>query len=813
MGLASALSTALTGMTAAEVQIDVSGNNLANSQTVGFKASKTMFANQFLQTLSIGSQVTADSGGTNPRQTGLGVRVAEVTPDFSQGTVEISKSPSDLALQGDGFFIVEGGSGERLYTRNGIFKTNADNELVNVNGNRLLGYGVDTTFNIDRTELQSLTIPVGSASVTKATETATLQGVLTPTGDVADTAEVIQSTVLGDDSTARPDVATSDITAAPVPDVATAGTTAAGAAGGTLVGGATYRYKLVFVDDAGQESPASEEIAVTLGATEGQINLASLPPDTTGQYVGMNVYRTAANGTDYLLLDSATIGGSYTDNGSVPLSTTSLNDETLNGNYSYLVTFYRPGFEESRPSVVLGPQNVVNGRILLEDLPSIPAGINPPYNQLRIYRNLSTDPSRFYLVDTVTPGSDYTDSKSDTELSTGVGAAQIDFEGPRAGPNTLLVNLIRRDGLNYEKLFDLGTGTSGVVSFSGKKGGRTMAAKEFTVTSTTTLQELTNFIDQAMGIRSGTDDPQNPIPNSLNLLDPTASSLSAGGIIRDGALRFVSNNGVDNALSIGLASFQFSVGGNVSNPNLGFGAIQKAKGQSAVADFIAYDSLGIPINVRVTTVLEQRSGSNFSYRWYADAGQNDPLNGVEIGVGTGVVTFDGNGNLISTSNTTVSIDRRHVPSSSPMQFELDFSSVSGLARDNSTLAVARQDGSPPGTLTSFAIGEDGVIRGQFSNGVSRDLGQIRIARFTNNVGLEQRGQNLFAQGSNSGLPVEEDPGQNGAGSIIAGALELSNTDIGKNLIDLVLASTQYRGSSRVITATQQLLDELLNLRR
>jgi flagellar hook protein FlgE len=97
--------------------------------------------------------------------------------------------------------------------------------------------------------------------------------------------------------------------------------------------------------------------------------------------------------------------------------------------------------------------------------------------------------------------------------------------------------------------------------------------------------------------------------------------------------------------------------------------------------------------------------------------------------------------------------------------------------------------------------------------VTRDLGQIRLARFTNNNGLQQSGQNLFAQGVNSGLAIEEDPGQNGAGSIIAGALELSNTDIGKNLIDLVLASTQYRGNARVITTSQQLLDELLNLRR
>ena len=118
MGLASALSTALTGMSGAEKQIDVLGNNLANSQTVGFKSSEVVFANQFLQTLSLGSSPTTGNGGTNPRQTGLGVQVAAINPNFTQGTIEISSSPSDLAIQGDGFFQVAGGQGEKLYTRN-----------------------------------------------------------------------------------------------------------------------------------------------------------------------------------------------------------------------------------------------------------------------------------------------------------------------------------------------------------------------------------------------------------------------------------------------------------------------------------------------------------------------------------------------------------------------------------------------------------------------------------------------------------------------------------------------------------------------
>ena len=97
--------------------------------------------------------------------------------------------------------------------------------------------------------------------------------------------------------------------------------------------------------------------------------------------------------------------------------------------------------------------------------------------------------------------------------------------------------------------------------------------------------------------------------------------------------------------------------------------------------------------------------------------------------------------------------------------------------------------------------------------MTRDLGQVRLARFANPQGLVQHGENMFTQGLNSGLPIEGNPDSNGIGSILGGAVELSNTDIGKNLIDLVLATTQYRSNARVITAAQQMLDELLNLRR
>jgi flagellar hook protein FlgE len=816
MGLASALSTALTGLNAAETQLDVVGNNLANSQTVGFKASEAIFATQFLQTQGLGSAPTAQAGGTNPRQVGLGVQVADIAPDFTQGTIEVSSNPSDLAIQGDGFFMVEGSQGEKLFTRNGIFTTNSENELVTVSGQRLLGFGIDENFTIQPTELVPLDIPLGSAAVAQATQSVFLEGTLTPTGDIADTAEVIDSSVLGDGIVDRPETAASVLQVAGLPQVNTTTATPTDATAGTHSEGDTFQYRFTFVDSNGTESSASDPVAVTIpvgnGLADNTITLNNLPDGGT-EYTQVNVYRTAAGGTDFFLLDTAASGGSYVDDNSVALSATELDETSINGNYTYLVTWARAGVEESRPSLALGPQNVVNGRVHLSDLPAPPAAGVPPYNEIRIYRNLASDSGSFYLVDSIDPAvtTEYTDSRTDAEISDLTIPANkiVDLDGPKIAPNTLLTNVVRRDGLDYENLF-----VEGELSFAGRKGGRALAEKNFTVTDTSTVQDLLDFMTDSLGIQTSVDDNLGNMPNSVNNIPGDTSTLTPGVVIDGGRIRFVSNNGVDNALSIGLSAFQLTdVDGNVTTPSLSFGSVQEAVGQSAVTDFVAYDSLGIPIDLRVTAVLEGRSGVNTTYRWFADSSDNDPTTGSEISVGTGLITFDGEGNFIAASNSTVSVDRRNVPSASPLEFELDFSNMSGLAASESSLAASRQDGSSAGKLTSYLIGEDGVIRGVFSNGVTRDLGQVQLARFANPSGLEQRGQNLYAQGVNSGLPVQGGPGADGIGSVVAGAVELSNTDIGENLIDLVLATTQYRGNSRVISTAQQLLDELLNLRR
>jgi flagellar hook protein FlgE len=480
-----------------------------------------------------------------------------------------------------------------------------------------------------------------------------------------------------------------------------------------------------------------------------------------------------------------------------------------------MITYFKAGEPESRPSPLLGPQNVVNGRVILNGIPTPPvpptSGGFPAYDQVRIYRNLANDPNTFYLVDTVAPGASYTDGKTDAAISnlSTVGNKKVNLDGPPIDSNTLLVNIVSRDGFDYGSPFKVGE-----LTFNARKGGRLLQEQSFSITAQSTVQDLVGFMKESMGVVSDSGDSSNPVVASKNTIAGEGGTLLPNGYLNSGSIRFVSNTGVDNALGIDLTSFRIKdPNGVISTPNLNFGTIQEATGQSAVTDFIAYDSLGLPIRMRLTATLEQRNDQQTVYRWYADSADNSARDSSEIAVGTGLIYFDGNGNFISSTNSTVAVDRYGLPSTKPLQFNLDFENLSGLAADKASIAASRQDGSPPGVLTSYVIGEDGTVRGVFSNGISRDLGQIRLARFSNPGGLEQRGQNLFAQGINTGLPIEGRPSESGLGTISAGALELSNTDVGGDLVTLVLASTQYRSNARVITATQQLFDELLNLRR
>ncbi len=186
MGINSALSTGLSGLAANQTQLNVVGNNIANVNTVGYKDQSVNFQTLFSQSFSYGTAPQSPDGGTNPFQIGNGTTQASISRNFSDGSQQVTGVPTDLAIQGDGFFILQ--DSQQVFTRDGAFQLNSQNQLVNGNGLFVQGYGVDANNNIIPGVLGNITIPVGSLTVAKATSNSTFGGNLNSGGVVATTA-------------------------------------------------------------------------------------------------------------------------------------------------------------------------------------------------------------------------------------------------------------------------------------------------------------------------------------------------------------------------------------------------------------------------------------------------------------------------------------------------------------------------------------------------------------------------------------------------------------------------------------------------
>ncbi|MEX0655200.1 MAG: flagellar hook-basal body complex protein [Phycisphaeraceae bacterium] len=200
MGLTTALYTGRTGLNANSMMLSVTGNNIANANTTAFKASRAEFETLISQTLSSGSPPTAERGGSNPAQVGLGVRLAN-SRDFSDGALQPTGNSTDMAIEGNGFFAVRAG-GELRYTRAGNFTLDRDFNLVNPDGALVQGYGVDENFNVQEGELDNINIPLGAMTLAEATRTARFSGNLNADGEIGTQGSIINLETMYSDAAA-----------------------------------------------------------------------------------------------------------------------------------------------------------------------------------------------------------------------------------------------------------------------------------------------------------------------------------------------------------------------------------------------------------------------------------------------------------------------------------------------------------------------------------------------------------------------------------------------------------------------------------
>jgi flagellar hook protein FlgE len=358
--------------------------------------------------------------------------------------------------------------------------------------------------------------------------------------------------------------------------------------------------------------------------------------------------------------------------------------------------------------------------------------------------------------------------------------------------------------------------TGEVFTLAGKKGGRDVAEATFTVTGASTVGELMTFFQEGMGITSQGTQPGLQVPDDGDPTTPAPGvSLEASPGDTAGTVRLMikGNLGEENALAIPPSGFATQTGSTPFTFDDGIdstGIESNPVGESVHTSFIAYDSLGTPVSVNLTAVFESSSDTGNVWRFYAESADDTDPNLV---LGTGTLTFDSDGVLIDSQNTTISIDRANTGARTPLSIAMDFTQMTSLTSRSSELVMTRQDGNAIGTLNDFSIGADGTITGSFTNGQTRNLGQIALATFANPQGLLDQGSNMFATGTNSGEPVVAAPFTLGSGGIRAGALELSNVDLSEEFINMIIASTGFSAASRVISTSDQLITELLNSSR
>ncbi|MCZ6697341.1 MAG: flagellar hook-basal body complex protein [Planctomycetota bacterium] len=552
MGLTSALFTGLSGLNASQFQLDVIGDNIANVNTTAFKSSRTLFQTQFARTLTSGTKPNDIQGGTNPSQVGLGVVIGTIQRSFSPGALETTGLPSDLAIEGKGFFVLRSPENERVFTRDGTFTLSADNRLINQDGFLVQGFGINDDFELIPGALVDLDIPIGELTTARATTDAKLDGTLNSTGTVATQGTILQSQLLHD-AVANPITAATDLTVVRNP-------------------------------------------------------------------------------------------------GGAPL------------------------------------------------------------------------------------------------LATG---------------NTITINGI-------------------------KKGGRDVPSEQFVVGTTgTTVGDFLAWMDEVIGIQNAAGVPGTP-----------------GTAVNAGMLEIRGNVGTENGLSIQIGTLLSN--GTTQLP-FSFSETQAANGESGHTSFLVFDSLGTPISVGLTMVLETRAATS-TWRFYAEAEDDTD---VMFDVGTGTIEFDAHGQFITAPSNGVIINRVNSGATEPLQFDLDFSAMSGLAVPRSSLVMSFQDGFSTGTLIEFNVGDDGLITGTFSNGLLQTIGQLAVSTFANPSGLIARSNSIFFVGPNSGEARITAPLTLGAGRIKSGALELSNVDLSREFISLITTSTAFSAASRVISTSDQLLQELL----
>ena len=780
----------VTGLQAHQIAMDVEGNNIANVNTNGFKYSRANFEDLIYQNSRIATAPQNKHGGVNGMQVGLGTQVQSTTKIFKQGSLQTTDKQTDIALQGDGFFMVSPDGGKTYYyTRNGDFSRDSEGNFVDNNGLIAQGWMRDEdTGEIDPTRpIENINIPRGLTIPAKTTTEVNLVANLDSGKDVG--TKKIPAYQLDQHHNWSDELKDGNKTSSEIHEE-------------NNVGNSRF-----YVNKNNEQR--LKERGVDLG-------------------VLFN-----SNGDAYNLREGQGIWASYADAKTTPITLTTQNDGKLDAG----------GNSKTLDITVNGTRITGTARTVAE----VAALINEQYSKTGVEAAVDSGGKGIVLVNKNNIGTTaatkniklkvnggtvtgFTDTNIITAYQYTYSKTQVGYTGKY--DDKVARQVTTTEDLRHAMQTDARLWTNyahTTVPFNGTDPDETAftaaAAANKNDGVEITINEQGQFqIKNPKGDAYNTDDGD--IRLDTNPLSPTYNTTVPGtpDTVPDDKDMYLTVTGLTNTADGRniTENTKFTASLSPINGSLNSGDASRVSDGTYIAAHSSstdiYDSLGTKHTIKMD-FAKRGYTPNGGTEWNViiQVAEPNTISDVEPkNVVTGYVRFNPDGSIATYSPASLTFGAQN-GSAGGQTIRLNFGqtgTMTGLtsADDDSSTKDISQNGYASGDLTGVRIDQSGTLIGAFSNGKSLGLAQVAVAKFANNAGLSAEGGNLFGMTANSGEPIIGTAATAGRGSITASSLEMSNVDLSRSLTQLIVVQRGFQANSKTITTSDEMLNTLLQLK-
>ncbi|MBZ7938931.1 flagellar hook protein FlgE [Campylobacter sp. W0014] len=842
----------VSGLQAHQTAMDVEGNNISNVNTTGFKYSRADFGTMFSQTVKIATAPTDGRGGQNPLQIGLGVSVSSTTRIHSQGSIQTTDKNTDVAINGDGFFMVSDNGGLTNYlTRSGDFKLDAYGNFVNNAGYVVQGWNIDwDTQSIDSSRSpQNIFIDPGMhIPAAKSTEVAikanlnsglnigtasrplysldSIHGYNKKTGETKDENDT-GTTQFYTTSKNAIDVTEKGVDCASLFNGSGQGLNLREGQG-IWVSYADAKYQTnklgvsafdannhinqtnIFWGDENTKTKLSivlngvkieNEDIKSIDEAVNYINTFTVANDSrpgTGVKAvknkdgsGIEFVNDNSNGTTDNMKNINLVVNRENTAGEVWTSNWTDGQDGAEGRFTHTIVTQNNASVWTATGGTAGQENQLTGGRNAEVITA----------HKYIYSSSAQDLPPMYNPD---GGANYVPGA--TNQAPNDPASKNYYEAVHDGS---LLNTDERVFHSTEDLREL-------LQRDARYGVDYDGSGKFTAGDVNEGVKVVINDSGAFSITNPNETSKSPtLSQGGPTLDFSAHNMSFNVTSYTDSLGKVSTNDAFTKIFKGLDGV-FPAGNQVKQSEL-------LKLSSFSAGLEIYDSLGSKHTLEVQFV-KQSTTQDGGNEWQMIIRVPEPAEINTTGEGpsnivVGTARFNNDGSLSSYNPRTLNFSPNNGAAPN-QQIKLSFGTSGGndgLVSSNSASALTSQatDGYPSGNLKPDAIRVDdkGNILGEFTNGKTFAVAKMAMASVANNSGLEEIGGNLFKVTANSGNIVVGEAGTGGRGDMKTSALEMSNVDLSRSLTELIIIQRGYQANSKTISTSDQMLQTLIQLKQ